>query len=411
MSLRNPSHVLAVTCLLLTSATSLAAVKPITTPTQAARAAASVLLLREDAQNAAYQFAYSPRDLAARLMSELTTVTTFQALLQTPGGVVVNCPRAGTMSARLSKSKPRVLRVDWQQCSRVEFTSFLRVEDGPAEVVLLEDSFTPAAVASIRFGDLTRDHVESGSYDVNLPDVVNYVVYRNMRVTGYLPLRRLGDNNIFAGRYLAHVTGFQRSVSYRPDYTSGEPGEELYPYEYLLSSNGALLGGESTYGSDGSYGEEISIVAGDFNERAINPATPTNPDTRTVRKAYGGTGLRLSWGFNVPDAKGYLAIDGVARTDYNQWWGFGCSKADEFSYRTRTLLEHRMDDYTGHMFDSGKLTINGNTTATYTASGTIPYVDRVGHVALDIPGLAPVSYDVNGFIYGSELTLAGYCTP
>jgi hypothetical protein len=411
MSLRNPSHVLVVTCLLFTSAMSVAAVKPITTTTQAARAAASIHLLREDAQNASYQFAYSPRDLVARQMSELATVTTFQALMQAPGGLVLNCPGGGTLSARLSKSKPRVLRIDWQQCSRVEFSSLLRVQDGPAEVVLLEDSFTPAAVASIRFGGLNRDHVESGSYDATRPDVVNYVVYRNLRVTGYLPLRRLGDNNIFAGRYLAHVTGFQRSVSYLPDYASGEPGEELYPNEQLLSSDGALLSGESTYVSDGSSGEEVSIVAGDFDVRAVIPATPTNPDTRTVRKTYGGTGLRLSWGLKITDAKGYLAIDGVARTDFNQWWGFGCPKADEFSYRTRTLLEYRLGDYTGHMFDSGKITINGNTTATYTASGTIPYVDRIGHVAFDIPGLAPFSYDVNGFIYGAELTLAGYCTP
>jgi hypothetical protein len=411
MSLRNPTNVLVVTCLLSTSAISVAAVKPITSTTQAARAAASMHLLREDAQNASYQFAYSPRDLAARVMSELATVTTFQALLQAPSDLVLNCPGAGTLSVRLSKSKPRVLRIDWQQCSRVEFSTLLRVQDGPAEVVLLEDSFTPAAVASIRFGGLTRDHVESLSFDATRPDVVNSVVHRNLRVTGYLPLRRLGDNNIFAGHYLAHVTGFQRSVSYVPDRASGEPGEELYPYEYLLSSNGALLGGESIYRSDGSYGEEVSIVTGDFNERATNPATPSNPEILTVRKVYGGTGLRLSWGFNVPDAKGYLEINGVARTDYNQWWGFGCPKPDEFSYRTRTLLEYRRDDYTGHMFDSGKLTINGNTTATFTASGTIPFVDRIGHVAFDIPGRAPFSYDVNGFIYGAELTLAGYCTP
>jgi hypothetical protein len=411
MSLCNPSRVLVVACLLFGSAMSLAAVKPITTTTQAARAVASTLLFREDAQSAAYEFSYSPRDLIARLMGEIATFTTFQALLQTPGAVVLNCPLAGTLSIRLSKSKPRVLRVDSQQCSRVEFSSLLRVTDGPAEVVLLEDSFTPAAVASIRFGDLTRDHVETFSYDATQPDVVNYVTHRNLRVTGYLPLRRLGDNNIFAGRYLAHVIGFHRSVTYMPDYASGDPGEELYPFDYMLSSNGALLSGESFNQMGLSYGEEVSIVAGDFNQRHINPSTPTNPGIRTVSKSFGGTGLRLSWGINDTRAKGYFAIDGVARMDYSEWWGFGCPKADEFSYRTRTLLEYRRDDYTGHMFDSGKLTINGNTTATFTASGTVPYVDRIGHVALDIPGLAPVSYDVNGFIYGSELTLAGYCTP
>jgi hypothetical protein len=108
---------------------------------------------------------------------------------------------------------------------------------------------------------------------------------------------------------------------------------------------------------------------------------------------------------------GYLSIDGVARTNYNQWWGFGCAKPDEFSYRTRTLLEYRRDDYTGHMFDSGKLIINGNATATFSATGVTPYVDRVGHVVLAVPGLPSVTYDVNGFAYGSELTMAGYCTP
>ena len=36
-----------------------------------------------------------------------------------------------------------------------------------------------------------------------------------------------------------------------------------------------------------------------------------------------------------------------------------------------------------------------------------PYVDRVGHVALAVPGVQPVTYDLNGFAYGSELVVAG----
>src|SRR4051812_35878502 len=164
MNLHNPSRVLALAVPLLVSAASFAAVKPITSTGQAARAVASSMLIREDAQNVEYQFAFAPRDHIARLLGELAAVTTFQSLLHAPAGVVVNCADSGTFTARLSSLTPRVLAIELRQCARVQF-GVRYVQDGPVEIALLEDTLTPTAVASIHFGGPGRDLVEGIAND------------------------------------------------------------------------------------------------------------------------------------------------------------------------------------------------------------------------------------------------------
>jgi hypothetical protein len=384
---------------------------PIDSASRGARAVVTTALLRMDAQTMDWQFVSSSRDMVERALRQFNALTSYASLAASHGTVSYECP-SGSVSARVTNVALRVVRLEWNQCSDNDPWLY-QVIDGPAEVTLLSGTLAPASVISIRFGDRQRDHVigllPGPEFPVTETSYGGTTTYRNLRLTGVIPMARSELNGFFTGRYTVAVTGFFHFVDHASDvFLFGPP---YYDHDHVVSTDGAVLSGETINPSGYVANTEFTLVAGKITERYHVPATPTYPDGNTLTKFVRGTNLRVQYGFSGDQtgANNTQTIDGTVEADYSQFWGFNCPAPDNFTYRTLATLTSPSSYYTG-TFSAGQLQINGNTKATFTATGSNPYVDLVGHVALDIGGVGHFNYDVPDYLFGGPLYAAAQCS-
>jgi hypothetical protein len=282
--------------------------------------------------------------------------------------------------------------------------------DGPGDVTLLSATLAPTYVASIRFGDRTRDLIETVQPSPTLPPgFPGETTHRNLRLTGVLPMSRPDEMSQFTGTYTAEIKGFHRFIQHTPDFSVG--GDTLYDHDHTVSTEGALISGAFT-NVGFSYNQDFRLIVGKISETYIVPATPSNPASFTISKFVRGTGLRIQSGFDSDLLRNSQSIDGKVDVDFNQWWGFNCPTPESWVYRTKSTMAYPAAAWTG-TFDTGELNINGNTTARFSSTGTQPQVDLVGHIATHVAGVGSFNYDYAGFaIFSSpELYTAAICTP
>ena len=384
-------------------------VQPINSEGGAARAVLSSTFLQYEAQQYHQQFAYGSRDTIDRALRQLSAVTTYASLAASPNGVTVSCQEAGTLTARVSSPLLRNVHLEWHGCTR-DFADLHYTLEGPGDVTLLSASLAPTAVASIRFGDRTRDLIEMIRPGPTLPPgFSDDTIYRNLRLTGVLPMSRPDASSQFTGTYTAELKGFYRVVQRLPDFVVG--GDTLYDHDHNVSTDGALISGTFT-NAGFSYNLDFRVLLGKISETYFAPVTPSRPESITYSKFVRGTGLRIQNGFNNDLLRYEQSIDGKADFDFNQWWGFNCPAPQSFVYRTNSKMTYPVAAWTG-TFDTGALTINGNTTVRFSSTGTAPQVDLVGHIATQVAGVGSFNYDYAGFAIfsGPELYAAAICSP
>jgi hypothetical protein len=400
-----------ITLFIAVSATTFAAgLTPIDSASRGARAVVTTALLRMEAQSMDWEFVFSSRDIVERALRRFNTLTTYESLAATHATVSYNCP-SGSVSARVTNGLLRVVRLEWNHCSDNNPWLY-RAYDGPADVTLLSATLAPSAVASIRFGDGQRDHVTSLLPGPDFPTAeTSYggeTTYRNLRITGLIPMTRSDPDGFFTGRYTVAVTGFFHFVDHSTDVNTFSP--PYYDHDHVVSTDGVILSGETTNPSPYVGNQDFTLVTGKISERYHVPSTPTFPGGHTITKFVRGIGLRMQFGYdgNQTGSNNTQSIDGTVEADFNQWWGFNCASPDTFTYRTRATLTSPSSYYTG-MFSAGQLQVNGNTTATFSATGSTPFVDLVGHVALDIRGVGSFNYDVPDFLFSGPIYTAAQC--
>lgn len=388
---------------------SAAGVQPIKSESGAARAVLSSTFLQYEARQYDHQFAFTSRDTIDRALRQLNAVTTYAALAASPGGVTVNCQESGTLTARVTNPLLRNIHLEWRRCTR-DLSDLHITLDGAGDVTLISATLTPAFVASIRFGDRSRDLVETmRPGPTQLPDFGGDTVYRNLRLTGVLPMSRPEELSQFTGRYSAEVTGYFRFVQHIPDFSTQDG--LFYDHDHTLSTDGALISGEFT-NVGFTYNQDFRLVLGTIAETYIVPATPSNPTSFTYSKSVRGTDLRIQSGFNNDLVRYEQSLDGRADVDFNQWWAFNCPAPESWVFRTKSTMAYPATAWNG-TFSTGELNINGNTTAKFSSTGTEPQVDLVGHIATEVGGVGNFGYDYAGFaIFSSpELYTAAICTP
>src|SRR5436190_3839666 len=207
---RNPRIAGAIATACMGATVSAAGVQPIEGEGGAARAVLSSTFLQYEARQYDQQFAYSSRDTIDRALRQLSAVTTYAALAASPGGVTVSCQESGTLTARVTNPLLRSVHLEWRQCSR-RFFDFHFTVDGPGDVTLLSPTLTPTFVASIRFGDRSRDLVDTTRAEPTVPRGFDGdTVYRNQRLTGVLPMTRPDELSQFSGRFSFEITGYSR---------------------------------------------------------------------------------------------------------------------------------------------------------------------------------------------------------
>lgn len=392
------------------SGAAFAASGPITSHQVAARGVVTSVIASSSLGELDGAFVYVPRSIVDTTLRKLQAATTYDALLA-PGGVSLPCPISGNLTARVSATRLTTLQLDWAQCVSSDYGSRNTVE-GPVEVVWAGRTLSPASVASIRLGNAVRDYVTVSRPETPQTYYDGTTVYRNQRATGVLPVvLEFGDFGNFTGRYLVETKGFVRRVHRMPEFNSdGEPSVEFYEYESRMSTDGAILtGAYSVAGLDNVM--EWGLVAGKVAGSYTYPARPLHPVARTIEQWYRGTGLVAHRRWDNAAGEYFHSIDGKVEGDFNEFWNLGCSGPDTFVYRTRKELGQSPYSYFVEQYDSGELSINGNTTATFTATGTEPYVDLIGHAAVKVQGLGTVNYDYPESIALGPILEAARCTP
>lgn len=392
------------------SGVTLAAGGPITSQQVAARGVATSAIASSSLGDLDGAFVFVPRDIVNATLRQLQSATTFNALLAS-AGVSLPCAISGSLLARITQTRPTVLKLDWSQCVISQYGS-RNTADGPIEVIWSGSTLSPASVASIRLGDANRDYVASSRPETPQPYYDGTTTYRNQRATGVLPVvLEFGDAGYFTGRYLVEARGFVRRVQRMPEFNSaGEPSAEFYDYESRTSTDGAILTGN--YSVDGLNNVmEWGLIGGKVASSYTYPARPLHPIARTIEEWYRGTGLVARRRWDNAAGEYFHSIDGKVEGDFNAFWGLGCSGPDTFIYRTRKELGQSPYSYFVEQYDAGELSINGNTTATFTATGTQPYVDLIGHAAVKVQGLGTVNYDYPESILLGPILEAGRCTP
>jgi len=393
----------------LSGAALAAGAAPANTEQRAARGVTTAFVAIAEVSDLDNKFVDDSRQIIDAAFVQLRASTSFAALLA-PGGVTLNCPVSGTFNARIGNGWPRVLKLDWVHCVSIEYGSRNEV-DGPAEATLSANSLEPTTVLSIRLGDGNRDHISDSTPEIPDEWFGGQTASRNLRLTGILPMTReypLGGR--FLGRHLVEAKGFVRRVQRLPDYNdAGEPSVEFYNYDSKLSTDSAWLTGTYTVnGFDNRL--EVGLITGKISGRFIYPLRPTKP-TKTLDKWFKGTGFSVRRTYDNDLSKSLMWVDGKVEGDFHAYWHVGCGGADTYTFRTRAPWTHSPNAYSSQIFDSGELVIDGSSVATFSATGTEPYVDLLGHVLLKVPGVGTFNYDYPESVLYGPLADAGSCTP
>jgi hypothetical protein len=398
------------TALLLPMSGAVLAATPALTEQRAARGVNTAVVTYAELLQFDSTYVAVSREVIDIALDQLNAATSFPTLLA-PGGVTLNCPVSGTLSARISNPRLRTLKLEWFHCVSVEYGTRNDV-DGPAEVALGENSLQPGMILSIRLGELNRDYVVDSTPEIPSPTYGGQTISRNLRVTGPMPTARAykpGGN--FLGRYLVETQGFYRRVQRLPSYDpiTFEPSVELYNYSNTFSTDGALLTGNYTVnGTDNQT--ETALITGKFSSRFDYPVRPGKP-ARTLDMWFKGTGLSTRFAWNNAASRYSVSVDGKLEGDFNQFFPLGCTGADTYTFHTRSPLIVSPYAYYFEFFEGGELVIDGKAVATFSATGTEPYVDLLGHVLLKVPGVGTFNYDYTDYILEGPLANAGRCTP
>ena len=397
-------------CAVMLSGLSSAAGGPIASEQVAARGVMTSAIASGEVGELDGAFAFKPREIANLALAQLRTATTFNALFA-PAGVLLPCATSGNLAARIVQTRPTVLKLEWSNCVSSQYGSRLS-RHGPVEIVWAGSSLSPSSVTSLRIGSVDRDYIESDRPETPQTYYDGTTVYRNQRITGILPIvLEFGDAGYFVGRYVAEVRGFVRRVQRLPEFNSaGEPSAEFYEYESSTSTDGALLTGNySVEGFDNTM--EWSLIAGKIAGRYVYPARPLHPTVKVLDTWYRGTGLVARRRYDNTAVQYFHSIDGRIEGDFSAFWNLGCSGSDTFVFRTRKELGQVPTSWFVELYDAGELVINGNTTATFSATGTEPYVDLMGHASVKVQGVGAFRYDYPESILQGPIYEAARCAP
>ena len=362
------------------------------------KAAASVITATYLAQNLPqYHQATLERVIfySNRTLLSLSSVTTPAALMATPAGVTVPCGVSGTLTARMAPRFPRVLKFAYHDC-HFDLYGWPHSLDGPGEIALLSDSFTPEKVAAIRFGSDGADLVQTREL-VTYDQIDHQSIRRNLKLLGSIPLGYSqyvvnGTTTSFAYA----IDGFVNETTVTDFPLTGAPTQtNIFRWELDKVAYAGSVG----YSADGlRTDEDLLALFGAFK------LTRTQPNYGTTSETHRFDGLRIR---TVSDFAGFnrtVAIDGKADVSWNPLFGAGCVNG-AYSFKTRVPLRLQ---YSTYQYDAGDITVNGQVRAqVFSAANvppTLPAPVNGTLLHLDVQNVGAFNYDFGDFINGLRPT-------
>jgi hypothetical protein len=331
---------------------------------------------------------YNARRIAEEALGRVASAISPQALMRNHSGLQQPCAISGTFRARMARSYPRVLKVQWNNCQFLhDLDGYFSERNGAAEIVLLSDSFTPKHVASIRLGSATQDY--SDHRVILDPEQTSYETRSaNLRIVGLIPMVRAFPRfGLFTGAFAIDLTGFARDHAV---YEFPDPTMPPYVTDSLTTWEHMLASGSNVYDAPKTHlVETIEMHWGTANTSIEQSgwgreSRGFSPDNLRVRTESDFVNWRM-----------YRAVNGAF--DYRREMD-GYPSCHNGRYTVHTLAP-----YGGSMsgaLESGDLLINNSTRARFYSPTNVPPhlpVPQNGMlVHLEVTGLGSFTYDIPG---------------
>jgi hypothetical protein len=326
----------------------------------------------------------SPKDYLDRTLRVLDASTTAAALKRARNGLVVSCPYAGTVNARLSNG--HVLELDWRDCA-FDIYGQRHILNGPGRIILCADDLSPDYVYGLGIGDASRNMVIHFETDATPQDPDNRQE-RNVRLAGFIKLGRPTTNHLFDGDFAHTIDGFLHTFS-KQQVAWPDP---VYRFsDHRLTATNVHVSGRFEHGDDG-WQEDVRLNTGKFVSSIHYGPTPTEPE-RNLLNTVQGYGLRiLNSGDYMVDTETFV-INGAANYVWHEA-SMSCANGT-YSFTTQVPLVHPGEFQAG--FDSwnqGEFTVNGAATARFSANPD-PAEQGYMHIGVDVNNVGSFAYDGN----------------
>jgi hypothetical protein len=329
------------------------------------------------------------REFIEKPLADLAAATTPAALARMHDGITMSCGTSGSISARMARGIPRVLRLEWTDCAFLDAGGFPRQRDGSGEIALLTNSFAPRNVGAIRLGSATADFIDERHSA--FPEMVTHERRTlNLRMVGVIPVRRAFVTfGVFTGPFAYDVVGFHDEVD-TFEFPAGQfPSHSTHnriTADHVFATGNVGYRGETNQ----RYESDVSLLWGELTFAIFD--LPPLDERRTASRF---EGLRLRENYDFVAFTSALSIDGKVDHQPMPWLGGendGCF-AGERVYRTRAPLSGPAFDV---VYTSGELAVNNSSALLYSAASVPPSqpVPSQGYmVRLDVRNSGPVYYD------------------
>lgn len=293
-------------------------------------------------------------DYADRALRVVRAATSPEALLTASGWTTINCPNAGTISARLTDTLPRVLKTRWNACAMPQF-GLVRTYNGPLSITLTSDTFTPARLAAIRLGNARESFVET--YRQETPDQIDDVTNTaNLSLRGDIATFQafLTEEGPVSAAY--RVNGYYDMYRWL-EFPDGRPSQ---PAALKLVADKLSVRETTQYGSTDDY--QLQLSGG------LTATQTQAPPYDSFSDSYRMTGYRLHLITDYEAWTAQLSVDGKIAVVWAPQWGSGCMNG-EYAFKTRAPLMRNADSV---VYDAGELIANGAANARFYSSANVP---------------------------------------
>jgi hypothetical protein len=126
---------------------------------QKAAAGLATALFKADVPRSTTASADAIADYVDTTLRSVRPAMTPAELLAAPNGITANCAVSGSFKARMADTLPRVLHVNFKDCTTLWF-GIERFLDGPIVMTLPADTFQPEHVSDVRLGNDSAEFLE-----------------------------------------------------------------------------------------------------------------------------------------------------------------------------------------------------------------------------------------------------------
>jgi hypothetical protein len=325
---------------------------------KAATGVAAAYWISEGAPLLSENVVYPVSAQADQGLKMVASATSFEALIATQGGISINCPISGTVTAKMANAMPRVLKLQWNDCVK----SMFRVEhtfSGPISITLQSDSLVPQRVSAIQMGNATLPFEDKYRYESSDQVDTTTDSYR-VNLRGDLSWTRAAGCCEFLGSSSYEVNGIFDEQTLA-EYSDGAPSST---FSYKIVPTRVSVRKSASRSDDFNFTDnEYEFLSGTLEEVISGPSL--SEDT----ESYKFNDYRVHQTYDYAAAwRSTLTVDGKVNMTWHPYRGSACTSG-LYSFRTKSPIVMPLETT---LASSGELVVNGDVNARFFSPDNVP---------------------------------------